>query len=81
MLTGLMEIKIMTKLEVLADFEGYSDVMNMLEENVADSICPGICINRDCEYTVGVEPDCYDGYCEECGTQTVRSALALAGII
>lgn len=33
------------------------------------------------EYTTTVEPDCDSGWCENCETQTVKSALILAGII
>ena len=46
-----------------------------------DSVCPGICMNSGCDYTVEVEPDQDRGYCERCGTQTVKAALVLAGII
>ena len=70
----------MTKLETLAQIEGM-DVMELLEEATFDGISPGICINKNCNYTTEVEPDCYDGFCEVCGTNTVKSALALAGII
>jgi hypothetical protein len=70
----------MRKIEVLAEIHGL-DVMEMLEQATMDSICPGICANKGCNYTTDVEPDCRGGYCEECGTQTVRSALVLAGMI
>lgn len=70
----------MTKLERLAEIEGL-DVMTLLEDATFDSVCIGICTNKGCDYTTDVEPDCYDGHCEVCGTNTVKSALALAGII
>ncbi len=70
-----------SKLAVLMEIEGYDDSLSFLEEVSTDSVCPGICINPDCDYTTSVEPDSRSGYCEECGTQTVRSALVLAGII
>jgi hypothetical protein len=38
-------------------------------------------MNPDCDYTTEVEPDQREGWCEECGTGTVRSGIVLAGII
>jgi hypothetical protein len=70
----------MSKLKDLADIEGL-DVMDLLEEASIDSVCPGICTNKDCTYTTEVEPDCSQGYCEDCDTNTVKSALVLAGVI
>lgn len=69
------------KLATLMEIEGFEDELEFLEHCSSDSVVPGICINRNCDYTTGVEPDSSSGYCEECGTQTVRSALVLAGII
>lgn len=71
----------MCKLEKLAEIEGYADVMEMLEQATFDSVSPGICTRKGCDYTTEVEPDQDRGYCEVCGTQTVKSALMLAGII
>ena len=70
----------MSKLQDLADVEGL-DLMELLEQASSDSICPGICVNKDCDYTTEVEPDCSQGYCEECDSNTVKSALILAGMI
>jgi len=69
------------KLNTLAEIEGFDDVLVMLEEIITDSVSPGICMNEDCDYTIEVEPDQDKGYCEVCGTQTVKSALILANII
>ena len=63
------------------EIEGWDDEIEFLQECVADSVVPGICMNPDCEYTIGIEPDCTNGYCEDCETQTVQSALILKGII
>ncbi len=71
----------MSKLSLLMEIEGYDDTLSFLEEVSTDSVCPGICFNPGCDYTTTVEPDCRNSYCEECGIQTVRSALVLAGII
>ena len=70
----------MSKLSKLAEIEGL-EVEEMLEAGTFDGVCAGICTNKDCDYTTEVEPDCDSGYCEECETQTVKSALSLAGMI
>jgi hypothetical protein len=70
----------MNKLETLAKIEGM-DVMGMLEEATFDSVAPGICSVKDCDYTTSVEPDSRDGWCEMCGRNTVVSCLVWAGII
>jgi hypothetical protein len=69
-----------TKLEDLAKVEGKPST-ELLEEATFDSIAMGICINPRCTYTNQVEPDQSAGYCEKCGTNTVKSCLVLAGII
>jgi hypothetical protein len=70
-----------SKLETLRRIEGYASVMDMLETATYDSVCPGICSNKGCNYTTSVEPDQDAGHCENCNTKTVKSALILAGII
>jgi len=70
----------MSKLSQLAEIEGVEE-MDMLEEATYDSVAPGICINKGCTYTREVEPDCDEGYCERCDTNTVESCLVLGGII
>lgn len=69
------------KLERLAEIEGYDDSFDLLEEVNTDSVVPGICTNPDCDYTTEVEPDSRTGWCEECKSNTVASALVLAGVI
>ena len=69
------------KLQRLAELEGFETVDQMFDAAVTDSVCPGICINPGCDYTTEVEPDQRHGYCEACGTQTVKSCLILAGIM
>lgn len=69
-----------TKIQVLEEIEGMTE-MEMFEEGTFDSVCRGICVNEGCDYTITVEPDCSNGYCEVCETQTVKSALILAGMI
>lgn len=70
-----------SKNEQLAEDYGFSDVMDMLEMASIDSMVPGICVNDDCNYSTDVEPDQREGYCENCGTQTVQSCLIIEEII
>lgn len=70
----------MSKLETLAEIEGM-EVMEMLEEATFDSVAKGICMNSNCDYTTTVEPDCSSGFCEVCGTQSVKSCLVIARMI
>lgn len=69
-----------SKLENLASAWGMC-VCEFIEEYALDEVVPGICMNPDCEYTTRVEPDEREGYCEACGTPTVRSGAVLAGLI
>lgn len=71
----------MTKLEQLSNDYGFEDIMDMLEAAMMDGVCPAICMNPGCNYTTDMEPDQSRGWCEECGTNSVKSALVLAGII
>jgi hypothetical protein len=67
-------------IDLAADY-GYTDVDELLGAAMFDSVCPGICMNEDCDYSTEVEPDQERGWCENCGTNTVVSALMLAGVI
>jgi len=69
------------KLRALVEAEGYPSVDDLLAAAVADSVCPAICTAGDCSYTCEMEPDQDRGWCEECGKNTMQSALVLAGII
>ena len=68
------------KLQTLADIEG-TDVNSMLEDAVFDSVCACICMNEGCDATYDYEPDCTEGWCDECQTNSVKSCLVLAGLI
>ena len=70
-----------SKLERLAELEGYGDTMELLEAASTDSVVPAICMNEGCDYTTGMEPDQNRSWCEECEMQTVKSCLILAGMI
>ena len=78
---GLLESEREAKIQKLAYLEGFDTVEELLDAAVSDSVCPGICVRPSCDYTTEVEPDQRHGYCEVCGTQTVKSCLILAGIM
>jgi hypothetical protein len=48
---------------------------------LSDSVSPAIRVNEDCNFTCEMEPDQDAGYCEECRTNSMQSALILAGLI
>lgn len=70
-----------SKLETLMESEGQTDKTEFAAEMIYDSVCPGICKNRGCDYVTNVEPDCFNGWCESCETNSVISGLALMGLI
>ena len=69
------------KLQKLIELEGYDDDVALIADAVSDSVCPAICMNEGCDYTAEMEPDQREGWCEVCGTNSMKSALLLAGII
>jgi len=68
----------LSMLNQLANDWGFENVDKMLEATVFDAVAPGIC---ECGYSTEVEPDCQDGWCEECEAGTVKSCCILAGIM
>lgn len=69
-----------SKLDLLARAWGMK-TREFIEEYALDDVVPGICLNPGCDYTTEVEPDQRQGWCEVCGTTSVRSGIVLAGII
>jgi hypothetical protein len=69
-----------SKLDSLAEEWGFT-VAEFIEEYALDDVVPGICLNPGCDYTTEVEPDQREGWCEICGTTSVRSGVVLAGLI
>jgi hypothetical protein len=69
------------KLQQLIEIEGFDSEDALLAAVVADSVSPAICLNEGCDYTAEMEPDQDRGFCEVCGTNSVASALVLAGLI
>jgi hypothetical protein len=70
-----------SKLMKLCDDFGFETITELLGAAITDSVCPAICMTEGCDYTTEMEPDQRKGYCEQCGGNTVMSALALADII
>jgi hypothetical protein len=71
----------MSKLTKLADDYGFDSVDEMAEATICDSVSPAICVNPGCNYTCDMEPDQDRGWCENCETNSVKSALVLMGVI
>ena len=69
------------KLAKLLAAEGFDTFEELAEAVFSDSVSPAICTEADCDYTTEMEPDQDAGYCENCGKNTVMSALVLAGLI
>ncbi|UEM12374.1 hypothetical protein J4G43_049605 [Bradyrhizobium barranii subsp. barranii] len=70
------------KLMKLCDLKGFESLDDLLLlAALTDSVCPAICMTEGCDYTVEMEPDQEQGFCEACGGNTVTSALVLAGLI
>ena len=70
-----------TKLQKLVAIEGFDNDISLFEAAVSDSVCPAICMNDGCDYTAEMEPDQDRGWCEACGTNSMKSALVLGGLI
>ena len=63
----------------IADDEGYSDVEEMLQRLIIESVVPGMC--RDCsEITYRCEPDARNNWCNNCGSNGVESVYVIAGL-
>ena len=73
----------MSKLETLMEIEGFKtfeELYNDAEYGMRVGV-PAICMNDDCDYAQDMEPDQDEGWCSECGTNTLKSAYILKGII
>jgi hypothetical protein len=69
------------KLAKLIEIEGFSSIEELAQAVLSDSVSPAICMNEECNFTCEMEPDQDAGYCEECHTNSMQSALILAGLI
>jgi len=69
------------KLAELLEIEGCDEITELAEAVFSNSVSPAICMNEGCSFTCEMEPDQDRGWCEECCTNSVASALVLAGLI
>ena len=69
------------KLATLCTIEGFESLDQLLETTALDSVSPAICMTEGCNYACEMEPDQDRGWCEECRSNTMKSALILAGVI
>jgi len=65
----------------LAKDWGFEDPGSMLEAYGFEPTVPAICSRPECDYSTLMEPDQRNGWCEDCGDNTVRSFLVLMGVI
>jgi hypothetical protein len=71
----------MNKLDTLVSDWGFSNADELVENYLYDGLMPGICMNECCDYSTEYEPDQDAGWCEECGSHSVKSAAVLLGVI
>ena len=70
------------KVTALLEDSGFNSLEEFLDSPMAnDSVVPGICIRKNCDYTTDVESDADRSYCEKCGTKSVKSIMVLLGLI
>ena len=69
------------KLNKLIEIEGFPNLEALLEATITDSVSPAICMNDGCSYVAEMEADQDRGWCDECRTNSMQSALVLAGLI
>ena len=76
-----MSANVRNKINDLLSIEGYSTPEAFLSVYAHDSVVPAICMSPICDSTYRYEPDCQDGWCDDCQKNTVKSGLVLLGII
>ena len=69
------------KLMKMCEAEGFATVDDLIALSVADSVCPAICMTEGCDHVAPMESDQEEGYCENCGGNTMVSVLVLADLI
>lgn len=67
-----------SKLDTLLAYTCYSEKV-FKEEYDGEPLCPGICMNEDCDHVEDVVSDELNGWCEICSTKSVRSGMVLLG--
>jgi hypothetical protein len=69
------------KLLTLLNSTGYDFLEDLAQAAMTDSVCPAICMTEGCDHIADMEKDQDEGHCEQCGGQTMTSALVLGGLI
>ncbi len=66
------------KLNEAAEVLGYHSTLDMLMEEEDNTMVPGICVSPRCRYVTAVDIEQDEGFCEDCGTDTVASIFVIA---
>jgi hypothetical protein len=66
------------KLLLICERTGYWDVPELIDSSLFKDSCPALCLS--CGYVEHKDPETFAGWCPACDTDTMRSALVLAGI-
>ena len=71
----------MSKAETLAQDWGYDTPEELAADYIFEGVNPAICMNEGCDYSTEMEPDQDRGWCECCGTNSLKSISVLLGVI
>jgi hypothetical protein len=66
------------RLLTICEWWGYRDVPELIDRYLFDEVCPAICLQ--CGSVAQKDADARAGWCCHCDTDTMCSALVLAGI-
>ena len=69
------------KLRTLMQTEGFESETHVLQAAIFASVSRAICLNKECSHTAPMESDQAHGWCEICHTNSMQSALILAGLL
>jgi hypothetical protein len=58
---------------------GFRDVPELIDRYLFKEACPAICLT--CGHIAEKRPDALAGWCAICDTDTMRSAMVLAGVL
>lgn len=66
---------------IICEGYGVNDPISLAEEFIVDSVAPCICMNDGCNAISELEQDQDNGFCECCGTNSMKSMFILMGIM
>ena len=69
------------KLVTLMEIEGYDGIEDLAQAILSDSVSPAICMKEGLRLHLRERAGPGRGYCEECRTNSMQSALTLADLI